>query len=44
VTIIEWSERLLTEFPEAIIVEIKDAGEEKRELRITAPQKQARKK
>jgi tRNA threonylcarbamoyladenosine biosynthesis protein TsaE len=44
VTIIEWSERLLTEFPEAIIVEIKDAGEEKRELRITAPQKQVRKK
>ena len=44
VTIIEWSERLLTEFPEAIIVEIKDAGEEKRELRITPPQKRARKK
>jgi tRNA threonylcarbamoyladenosine biosynthesis protein TsaE len=44
VTIIEWSERLLTEFPEAIIVELREAGEDKRELRIIAPQKRMRKK
>jgi tRNA A37 threonylcarbamoyladenosine biosynthesis protein TsaE len=34
VTIIEWSERLTFAFPDAIEVEIEDAGDDKRVLHI----------
>jgi tRNA threonylcarbamoyladenosine biosynthesis protein TsaE len=34
VTIIEWSERLPEEYPDAVIVEIEDVGDDRRILHI----------
>jgi tRNA threonylcarbamoyladenosine biosynthesis protein TsaE len=42
VTIVEWSERLHDGFPDAILVEIEDIGDEERVLRISSPGKRRR--
>jgi tRNA threonylcarbamoyladenosine biosynthesis protein TsaE len=42
VTIIEWSERLPYEFPNATVVEIEDLGDEQRVLHILSPGKHGR--
>jgi tRNA threonylcarbamoyladenosine biosynthesis protein TsaE len=44
VTIIEWSERLPYEFPNATIVEIEDIGDEQRVLHILSPGKHRRRR
>ena len=39
VTVVEWSERLNDSFQDATVIEIEDAGDDLRELRIQAPNK-----
>jgi tRNA threonylcarbamoyladenosine biosynthesis protein TsaE len=42
VTIIEWSERLPYEFPNATVVEIEDFGDDRRVLHVLSPDKHKR--
>jgi tRNA threonylcarbamoyladenosine biosynthesis protein TsaE len=44
VTIVEWSERLTIAIEEAIQVEIEDAGDDRRVLRIQTPEKRKRRR
>ncbi len=42
VTVIEWSERLHQDLDDATVVEIRDAGDDRRILQISAPARQGR--